>query len=65
MLVHVVSKSCKHISRIDKQEFEKVLEMRVIVVIRVSDESKTCDKGKLGVSCSDVELGRQHLKVAL
>ena len=36
-----MSKSCKHVSRIDKQEFEKVLEMRVIV-IRVSDKSKLC-----------------------
>ena len=41
-----MSKSCKHISKIGTQEFEKVLEMRVIVVIRVSDESKTCEKDR-------------------
>ena len=41
-----MSKSCNPISKIGKQEFEKVLEMRVIVVIRVSDESKTCEKDR-------------------
>ena len=32
--------------------------MRVIVVIRVRVESKTFEKGKLGVSYCDVELDR-------
>ena len=41
-----MSKRCKNISKIDKHKFKKVLEMRVIVVIRVSDESKTCEKDR-------------------